>query len=143
MGERIFLVERTGLAGAARQVVAGLPGAPELVALDDGAKCVGAFTKLAKAGHPPVLVVLDEDLPRVSGRSTALAVRALERAFDLKPTALLLYTEEPADDELKAFLAGLTRAVHLRRRAELPPEEQAKRLGKAVDRLLKQLRGNS
>ena len=90
-----------------------------------------------------MLVVLDEDLPRVSGRSTALAVRALERAFDLKPTALLLYTEEPADDELKAFLAGLTRAVHLRRRAELPPEEQAKRLGKAVDRLLKQLRGNS
>lgn len=139
--ERIFLVENAGLADQARQALALIESPPELVALDDGAKCVGAYAKLANAGRPPLLVIIDEPLARIGGRATALAVRAVERALEMKPTAILLYSTTASDDDLKAFLSTVGRAVHLQRKPALAEEDRAKRFAKAIDRLLKQVRG--
>jgi len=141
--QRIFLVENAGLADHARQALALVPDAPELVALDDGAKCLGAFVKLLHAGKGPLLLILDDPLPRIGGRGTALAVRAIERAVDAKPTAILFYSDGPSNDELKAVLSNVTRAVHLQRKPSLSEEDQAKRFANAIGRLLAQVRGKS
>ncbi len=139
--ERILLVENAGLADQARQALTLVESPPDLVALDDGTKCVGAYAKLANASRPPLLIILDEPLPRIGGRATALAVRAIERAFEMKPTAILLYSTSASDDDLKAFLSSVGRAVHLQRKPDATEEDRAKRLAKAIDRLLKQVRG--
>ncbi len=139
--ERILLIEHAGLAADARAAVQAIPNGPDLLAMDDGAKGIGAFTKLASAGAPPVLVVLDEALPRISGRATARAIRAVERACDLPPTAILVYSEGAADADLKAFLAEVTRAVQMPRKPSASPEERQRRIGTAIQRLLAQVRG--
>lgn len=138
--QRIFLAEKAGLALQAREALAHIEDPPDLVALDDGAKCVGAFAKLAQAGKGPLLIILDVPLPRISGRGTAFAIRAIERALDLKPTAILFYAEARSDEDTKAFLGQIKRAVHLQRKPEQSDEDQAKRLSKAIDKLLAQVR---
>ena len=138
--QRIFLVEKAGLADQVRLALALVEDPPELVALDDGAKCVGAFAKLAHAGRGPLLLILDQALPRIGGRGTAYAVRAIERAMDQKPTAILFYADGPSDEDTKAFLSAVGRAVYLQRKPDQPEEDQAKRLGKAIGKLLAQVR---
>ncbi len=137
---RILLAEECGLAPHAADLFADQPDAPKIVPVKDGARCLTAFVKLVRARQAPLLVILDEPLPRLSGRGAALAIRAVERALDLKPTPLLFYTADAADDAFKGFLSRLGRAVHLQRPAGAP-EEQARRLGVAAGRLLVQLRG--
>ncbi len=138
---RILLAEEAGLAPFAPTLLGDAADAPKVVPVQDGARCLTAFTKLVKARQPPLLVVLDDPLPRVTGRGTATAMRAIERGLGLKPTPVLFYTAEAADESLKALLSKLGRAVHLQRPADEPPAEQARRLGVAVGRLLAQLRG--
>lgn len=136
---RILMAENVGLAEPTRQLLKA-QGAPDLFPVADGGRLVTAFTKLAKAGKPPKLIILDEPLRKVCGRSVALCVRAIERAMGMSPTAILFFTAEPADPGFKTFLAELGRAVHLQR-PEQEVELQARRLGQATARLLAQLGG--
>ncbi len=133
------MAENVGLAEPTRQLLLA-QGAPELFPVNDGGRLITAFTKLAKAGKPPKLVILDEPLRKVTGRSVALSVRAIERALGLSPTAILFFTEQPADEAFKSFLSTLGRAVHLQRPGS-DVEQQARRLGQATARLLAQLGG--
>ncbi len=137
--ERILMAESGGLAALAKPVIAA-GGGPEIVGVQDGARCVAAFTKLCQASRPPVLIILDEPLKRIGMRATALALRAIERAYEMSPTAMLFYTEAPAGEDLKSALAQIGRAVHLQRPAGQASQEQAQRLAVAVDRLLAQVR---
>ena len=138
--DRILLAESGALSETAQQQLAG-DDTVSVVPLADGARCLGAFTKLARAGRPPLMVALAPPLARVDGPALALSIRAVERALRVeRPTPLLLYTDEPGD-AARPLIGQLGRAVHLQRPADQPSEEQGRRLGVAITRLLSQIRG--
>lgn len=139
--DRILVAQDEAMVAAASPHVAAIAHAPDLVPVGDGARCVVAYTKLLRASQPPLLVVLDDGLERIDGPGTARVLRAIERAMDQEPVAILFYSDEAADDERKALLSELTRAVHLQRRAQEPVEAQGRRLAKATAKLLGQVRG--
>lgn len=142
MKERILLGEGGPLTEVATQHLAGQDSSVDIVPLSDGARCIGAFTKLARVRKPPLMVVLSGPLDRVDVPGVALSIRAIERATGAeKATPLLLYTPEAADDDFKAFLKSLGRAVHLQRPVDQRPDEQGRRLANAVMKLLAQVRG--
>jgi len=140
--ERILVGQDEAMIEATRPFLARIDQHLELVAVKDGARCVVAFTKLMRAKQPPLLVVLDDDLDRIDGEGAARALRAIERAFGTEqPVAMLYYAAEAADDTRKALLAEIGRAVHLQRRHADPIEAQARRLAKAIAKLVAQVRG--
>jgi CheY-like chemotaxis protein len=141
VAKRMLLAVDAELAPLAAQAIGGLPDAPKVVPVRDGARCLTAYTKLTKANQPPLLIVLDTSLPRIEGRAAALMVRAIERGAGKSPTAILFYTTEAADNELKALLKQLGRAVHMQRPPTDGPADAARRLGVAVGKLLAQLGG--
>jgi hypothetical protein len=115
--------------------------APEVVWCDTGVKLVSVFARLAKMKKPPVLAVLEVELPMLGGAAAAQALRAIEKGLGLPATPLLFYTTSPADEAFRGFLSHVGRAVHLQKAADVPPDEQAKRLAVAVKRLLAKLGG--
>jgi CheY-like chemotaxis protein len=135
----ILLADAVGLAAPAQAAAAQLGGMPPVVAVADGALAVGRFVEAARGGTPPALVVVDDALPRVGGRGVVRAIRAVERGLGLAPTAVLLYSAAPADEDIRLFLREVGRAVHLQRPAEHPLAEQARRFALASQRLLAQL----
>lgn len=139
--ERILVAQSDALLEAAQPLIGALDDAPDVVAIKDGPRCVVACAKLLHAQKPPLLVVLDDDMARIDGPASARALRAMERAFDAAPTAILFYASQAADPNRKALLAELGRAVHLQRKDADPIDAQARRLAKATAKLLAQVRG--
>ncbi len=135
MGQ-LLLVDNAGLAEPGVALFQRVPDAPEIVAHADGRDAVEAFARMARAGAPPVLVVVDEDVPRIEGRNVLRAIRAIERAFGLSATAALVYSSQPADAGMKGFLSEIGRAVHLVRPVDQPPAEQARRFVLASRKLI-------
>lgn len=138
--ERILVGQGDAIIEAARPLMARLDPDIELVGVGDGARCIVAFTKLLRAGKPPLLVALDDDLARIDGEGCAQSMRAIERAFGAESVAIVFYAPGPADATRNALLKTLGRAVHLPRKAE-SVDAQALRMVKAFAKLLKQVRG--
>lgn len=138
--ERILVGQDDGIVEAAKPLMAKLDTDIELVGVGDGARCIVAFTKLLRAGKPPLLVALDDDLARIDGEGCARTMRAIERAFGADPVAILFYAHGAADPTRNALLKSLGRAVHLPRKDE-GKDAQALRMVKAFAKLLKQVRG--
>lgn len=139
MAAQILLADNAGLAEAAFTILERVPDAPELVAISDGMEATVAFTKMAAGGRPPGLIAVDEVMPRIGGRGLIRAFRAIERAFNQPPAAVLIYSSIPADASMKAFLAEVGRAVHLVRPMDQPITEQARRFVLATRKLLAQV----
>jgi hypothetical protein len=139
---RILLADDgRALGDALRPVLRQKPDLPEVLTAEDGAAYVTEFTRAARAGESPRLCIINTRLPKLEGRAAALAQRSVERGLGVGPVPIFFYTGDPADDEFKAFLTRCGRAVHFVRVLDLPMEEQARRLGVAIEKLLLQLGG--
>jgi hypothetical protein len=116
--------------------------APDVVACDDGALFLTHYARLLRAGQAPRLSVLDPRVTgSVSGAAAAIGARSVERGLGHPPIPILFHTAEPAGDDMRALLGRVGRAVHLQRNAELPAEEQSRRLAIAIGKLLQQIGG--
>lgn len=135
--ENRALIDRTAAS------LGATPDNPEVLGSEDGMRFLTHFTRLARAGAPPRLCVIDDPLLGLGGPVAALCARAVERGLGLAPTPFLFYTPRAADDELKHLLSRVGRAVHLARSADLPVEEQSRRLTIAIEKLLVQLGGKA
>lgn len=139
MSGGILLADAAGLADVGSAAAERVGGLPEVMAVTDGAAAVRRFIKEVREGRAPALLVVDDPLPYIGGRGVVRAMRAIERGMGLTPTAVLLYSAQPADEELKGFLKEVGRAVHLVRPLEQPIAEQARRFALASQRLLAQV----
>jgi CheY-like chemotaxis protein len=135
----IVLADATGLADAGRGAAERVGGLPEVLPVSDGGAAVRRFLQEVRAGRPPALLVVDDVLPYIGGRGVVRAVRAIERGLNLAPVAVMLYSAQAADEDLKAFLKEVGRAVHLARSLDQPLAEQARRFALASQRLLAQV----
>ena len=139
MARQILLADNAGLADAVFMLLERMSNAPELVAISDGMEATVAFTKMIASGRPPAIVVLDESIPRITGRAMVRTFRSIERAFSQPSTPVLLYSSSPADASMKSFLSEVGRAVHLARPIDKPMEEQARRFVLATRKLISQV----
>ena len=140
-GRILMAQELRGLVEAAATALQARPDGPEVIACEDGGIFLTHYARLLRAGQPPRLCVLDTRLPGLPAMAAGLGARAVERGLGLPPVPILFHTAEGASDELRQMLGRVGRAVHLQRLAELPLEEQARRLSIAVEKLLVQLGG--
>lgn len=114
---------------AAALVAAGV--SPRVVECDSGRMLVGNYTRLLRASKPVAGVVLDTQLPIGGGKSSAIAIRAVESGFGASPATFLFHTTAPYDDNLKRVLAYVRRSGYLERTAA-PPAEQAASIAAAL-----------
>ena len=120
-------------------MVAELETKSKVVPIADGAQMMMAFAKLASRGTTPSLVILDHQLGRIRGRACAEFIRAVERGFDVPKTPILFYTEDPSDEAFKRFTNGLGHTLQLTRKTDKDISGQAKRLTKAINRILEKV----
>lgn len=133
--------ELRGVIESAAAVLHARPDGPEVIACEDGGGFLTQYARLLRGGQPPRLSVLDTRMAGLPAMAAALGARSVERGLGLPPIPILFHTADGTSDEMRQMLARVGRAVHLQRLADLPVEEQARRLAIAVEKLLVQLGG--
>ena len=98
---------------------------------------------LVKSGVGPLVTVIDYDTPEIIGPSLALALRSIERGFDVTPAALIIRCDASDGDAVAALIPKLGRAVQLTKKPGYTAEQQMKRLVKACEKVLVQLKGRA
>ncbi len=110
------------------QLVAGLGEhgvADRIEGCDTGRALVAAFTRALRVGDLVAAVVLDTKLPAGGGKSSAIALRAVERAFDVPPAGFVFHSSTPRDENLDRVLEWLGQAAYRQRPADDPSGEVA------------------
>jgi DNA-binding response OmpR family regulator len=108
------------------QIVDGLTAqgvADRVEGCDTGRSLVGAFTRVLRVGDSVAAVVLDTKLPAGGGKSSAIALRAVERAFDVPPAGLVFHTTTPRDENMDRVIEWLGQTAYRQRPADDPAGE--------------------
>ena len=82
---------------------------------DSGRSLVAACARGLREGHSLVAVVLDNKLAIGGGKSSAIAVRAVERAFGAARTGFVFHMAAERDASLDRILDWLGQAAYRRR----------------------------
>ena len=117
---RVLLVADGDAAGL-QALTAGLAGAgvaDSVLPCDTGRKLVSEYTRALRGGSEVVGVVLDTRLPAGGGKSSAIALRAIEKAFGVRPVGFVFHTAAPRDENLERVLAYLGRSAYRQRGAD-------------------------
>lgn len=86
--------------------------------------------------QPVDLVILDLEMPGLSGYHAAVALRAVESAFGLEPLPILFFSAHPCDERFKRAMQELGRAQYINK-GEGPVTELFPRL----EQVLRTFRG--
>ncbi|MEE2786125.1 MAG: hypothetical protein VX589_02230 [Myxococcota bacterium] len=108
---------------------------------EDGLTCVRQFMELAQTGVGPLVTIIDYHTTEISGPSLAHALRSMERGFGLTPSAIVMRCEASDREAVAALIPNLGRAVQLTKKPAYTEEQQMKRLVKACEKVLVQLKG--
>ncbi len=106
------------------------------VTFDSGESLVYYLTKSFLEKKPIDLIILDIRMPHLTGIGAANAIRAIERAFGIKPIPFLFFSAKQADEELKKLIEHTTPAYFINKGASANIEELEKRLTKSVTSIL-------
>jgi len=105
---------------------------------DNGELLLEEYTRSLVDKRSVDLVILDIKMPYISGVSVGIAMRAMERAFNVKPTPILFFSVKQADEEMQKFFAHLSPAYYLNKGASTDIEDLEKRLLIALNSILNQ-----
>lgn len=100
-----------------------------------GDEFVTLATTRLKEGVAPELVILDLQMPGLSGLHAAVALRAIERAFGRPPTPVLFFSARVCDDPFKLAMRELGSAGYLNKAADGGPAEFLSRLEAVLRRI--------
>ena len=111
--------------------------ARSVLAVADGQQFLETFTRRLREGRPVSLVMLDVQMPVMNGFNAAVALRAIERAYDLPaPTPLMFFSSEPCDDRARRVLEFCGRAIYVNKVASPNLAELAQRVEQVLVNLL-------
>ncbi len=108
------------------------------VTFDNGELLLEKYTKFLIDKSRVDLVILDIKMPYISGISVGIAMRAMERAFQIKPTPILFFSVKQADEEMQKFFAHLSPAYYLNKGASTDIGDLEKRLLMSLKAILNQ-----
>ena len=109
--------------------------AERIVECDSGRMLVGTYAKALRSSLPIAGIVLDTKLPLGGGKSSAIAVRAVERGMSAAPAPFVFCTAEPRDQGFERLLTFVGKAGHHQRPEGAQPEEVAAALVAALQEL--------
>lgn len=92
--------------------------AGEVVTAADGALAVEMATAALKDRRPVNLAILDLMMPRLSGLHTAVALRAVERAFGSAHCAVVFLSSRRIDEGFRPLLEELKPAYYVNKEAD-------------------------
>ncbi len=110
--------------------------AEEVVASDHGAHFLTDFTTMAIEKKPVSLLVLDVSMPVFNGVNAAIAVRAVEKSFKMRPTPIMFFTAHKCDDSFKKVLNYCRPALYLNKGSSASPAELTARVSRVIRQLL-------
>ena len=111
--------------------------ARSVLAAGDGQQFLDLFTRRLREGRPVGLVMLDVQMPVMNGFNAAVAMRAIERAFELAaPTPLMFFSSQPCDDMARKVLHFCGRAIYVNKVASPNLGELATRVEQVLVNLL-------
>ena len=82
-----------------------------------------AFARALRENETVAAVVMETQLAAGGGKSSAIAIRAVERAFSADPAGIVFHTVAPSDENLERVMKWLKRSVHCPRSADDPAGE--------------------
>jgi CheY-like chemotaxis protein len=139
LNEILFADDSDLLRVAIEDVLIDKKLARAVVAAQNGQDFLEKFTRRLRQGAPVDLVMLDVQMPVMTGFNAAVAMRAIERAFDLKePTPLVFFSSQPCDEKAKKVLQFCGRAIYVNKVASPNLAELAQRVEQLLVNLLTQ-----
>ena len=113
----------------------------KVVTSKDGSEFITVFSKAIREKAPFSLVLLDVGMPVLNGIHAAIAIRAIEKALDMKPTPILFFTAYKCDENFKKVLTHCKNAKYVNKGVSSTPDLLASRIAQVVERLLKDSQG--
>lgn len=104
--------------------------AKEVVTSKQGADFLSQFTGMAIEKKEVSMVVLDVTMPIFNGVNAAIALRAVEKAFKIKPTPIMFFTAHKCDERFKKLLHYCKPALYLNKGSSSTPEALSGRISK-------------
>ena len=137
IGEILFADDSDLLRVAIEDVLLDKQLAKSVLAAHNGQEFLFHFTKRLRAGKPVDVIMLDVQMPVMNGFNAAVAVRAIEKAFELpRPTPLIFFSSQPCDDTAKKVLKFCGRAIYVNKVASPNLAELAGRVEQVLVNLL-------
>lgn len=87
--------------------------ANDFFSYSNGEDLITSYLKLLLERKKVSCIILDIRMPFLSGLSTAIAIRAIERGLDALKTPFLFFSAKAADLELKKFITHTTPSFYL------------------------------
>jgi CheY-like chemotaxis protein len=110
--------------------------AHEVLAAENGAEFMIAYSNRVSARKPLNLVILDLQMPIMDGLTTAHAMRSMEKKFGVsKPIPILFFSAKKSDDELRSEMKDLHPALYLNK-GDTEDPAMVERIDQLVARLL-------
>jgi CheY-like chemotaxis protein len=104
---------------------------------ENGELLLEEYTRFLLEKKTVDLVILDIKMPYISGISVGIAMRAMERAFNAKPSPILFFSVKQADEELQKFFVHSSPAYYLNKGASTDIGDLEKRMLIALESILK------
>jgi len=96
---------------------------------EDGEALIEGYIKSLTALEEVSLIILDIKMPNVTGLEAGLAIRDVERDFDVKkPVPILFFSAMQADKDMRELLNKLSPAAYVNKGREATPGVLADRL---------------
>lgn len=104
----------------------------DFICFESGESLIYNFTKLLLDKKHADLIILDIRMPHLSGIGAANAIRAIEKAFNVKQVPFLFFSAKQADDDLKKLIEHTAPAYYLNKGATTNIDDLSKRLTASV-----------
>jgi CheY-like chemotaxis protein len=113
--------------------------ATSVLAASNGQDFLEKFVRRLRQGTPIDVIMLDVQMPIMNGFNAAVAVRAIERAYDMAvPTPLIFFSSQPCDEKAKKVLQFCGRAIYVNKVASPNLAELAARVEQVLVNMLTQ-----
>ena len=96
-----------------RNLASVLASSMKVDQVKDGRKLIASFTRMCRSNTPPVAVVLDLTLPIVGGKSSSMALRAIEDALGCGRVPIIFLSSEPKSGLLDRLINFLGDSYYL------------------------------
>lgn len=113
----------------------------EVIACESGTQLLTECVRRFRDARPISLIILDILMKPMDGSVAALALRALEKGFDLPaPVPILFVSAVRADESLRRLTEGCAPALYLNKGKDSTPPRMARRIKELIPHLLTSMR---
>ncbi|GAB4435789.1 MAG: hypothetical protein OHK0040_07020 [bacterium] len=103
---------------------------------NNGEELITHYLKCRLNKEPVNLIILDIRMPFLSGLSTAIAIRAIEKSLGASNVPILFFSVKQADEELQKFITHTAPSFYLNKGATENIEDLEKRLVYALKTIM-------